>query len=596
MNFTIKTRLYAFGVLAVLMVTVLGGSAWWGLNHSFEQFETMNTATLLMEHVFEADLAHAEMKAVVLEGMVLAQHRQMESQEDGHAVGASGHDLVDALDHHEQVSRTTLQAAGGLHLSPENARAVRQVESDLEDFATQAERMLNLAATDVEAAYAERRQFDLRHDTLAEEMENLIHRAEEAEKAALTNGEQSIVRVEEVIGLVSLLTTILMITLSILIVRGIVVPLNKAVDAMRDVAEGEGDLTRRLDTSRRDELADLADAYNRFAERLRGVMAEIKDSAVTLEVAAEELSESNNDFSSRTQEQAAFLEETASSMEEMTSGVQRSAENTGQANQLTISARDQAEQGSKVVGEAVTSMRGINDSSQKIAEIIGMVGEIAFQTNLLALNAAVEAARAGEHGRGFAVVASEVRNLAQRAATAADDIKKLIEDSVGKISGGAKLVEQTGEALEQIRQSVARASDVVQEITAASGEQATGISEVNRTISLLDEATQENAAMVEEAAATSDTLSAEATRMTRLMSFFKTGDEGTRTLGEVRTAIHKRKTSGNFTERINDLRERIRSGDTTVMATVRTSRQKKASAKRQPSQPALKAIGDLEDF
>jgi methyl-accepting chemotaxis protein len=242
---------------------------------------------------------------------------------------------------------------------------------------------------------------------------------------------------------------------------------------------------------------------------------------------AEEISSSNVNLSQRTEEQASSLEETASSMEQMTATVRQNADNAAQANQLAAAARAQAEKGGAVVAEAIGAMQAIDDSSKKIADIIGVIDEIAFQTNLLALNAAVEAARAGEQGRGFAVVASEVRGLASRSAGAAKEIKALIHDSVAKVEQGSKLVDDSGHTLAEIVASVKRVTDIVSEIAAASREQASGIDEVNRAVAQMDEVTQHNAALVEEASAAAQALSEQASRLDAIMAKYNVTHEQT---------------------------------------------------------------------
>ena len=233
---------------------------------------------------------------------------------------------------------------------------------------------------------------------------------------------------------------------------------------------------------------------------------------------AKEIAAGSGHLSQRTEEQSSSLEETASSMEEMTSTVKQNADNASQANQLAVAARDQAEKGGEVVTQAVRAMQDINDSSRRIADIIGVIDEIAFQTNLLALNAAVEAARAGEQGRGFAVVATEVRSLAGRSATAAREIKNLIQDSVRKVQDGSLLVTQSGETLEQIVASVKKVSDIVAEIAAASREQSSGIEQVNRAVAQMDQITQQNAALVEQATTSSQDMAETARRLDQMLA------------------------------------------------------------------------------
>jgi methyl-accepting chemotaxis protein len=284
----------------------------------------------------------------------------------------------------------------------------------------------------------------------------------------------------------------------------------------------DGDLTRRIQTEGKAGLLEkIGTGINELTASMAGVVSQVKQAAAEVNRGADEISQGNANLSQRTEEQASSLEETASSMEEMTSTVRQNADNAGQANQLAVAARDQAEKGGAVVAQAVQAMSGINAASNKIADIIGVIDEIAFQTNLLALNAAVEAARAGEQGRGFAVVATEVRNLAGRSATAAKEIKALIQDSVQKVGEGSNLVTQSGATLEQIVASVKKVADIVAEIAAASNEQSAGIEQVNKAVTQLDELTQQNAALVEQASAASQSMAEQARELNTSMQRFK---------------------------------------------------------------------------
>ncbi len=283
----------------------------------------------------------------------------------------------------------------------------------------------------------------------------------------------------------------------------------------------ENDLSLRVDLDGKSGFfAKLGGGLNQLLDNVAQMVREIKGAAAAVRMGAEEISKGNTNLSQRTEEQASSLEETASSMEEMTSTVKQNADNAGQANQLATAARDQAEKGGAVVGKAVRAMTEINEASKKIADIISVIDEIAFQTNLLALNAAVEAARAGEQGRGFAVVASEVRNLAGRSATAAKEIKALIKDSVRKVEDGSSLVTQSGQTLEQIVASVKKVTDIIAEIAAASREQSAGIEQVNKAVMQMDEMTQQNAALVEEATAASQAMAEGAGELNRMMERF----------------------------------------------------------------------------
>lgn len=285
-----------------------------------------------------------------------------------------------------------------------------------------------------------------------------------------------------------------------------------AGDLAAKMSEGEG------------EFAGLSLSVNTSIENLRTMLGEARQVARSIKDSSEEVSSGNADLSKRTEEQAASLEETAASMEEMTSTVKQNAENARQANQLASGARDQAEQGGSVVADAVAAMSQINEASRKISDIIGVIDEIAFQTNLLALNAAVEAARAGEQGRGFAVVASEVRNLAQRSAGAAKEIKTLIKDSVDKVEHGSQLVDASGETLAEIVASVKKVSDIIAEIAAAGDEQSAGIEQVNQAIAQMDQVTQQNAALVEQVAASSASMDDQSRHLIASMEKFDVGE------------------------------------------------------------------------
>jgi len=316
---------------------------------------------------------------------------------------------------------------------------------------------------------------------------------------------------------------VLAVLLSWSVARGIVLPLKDAVRLAEAVADG--DLTQSLSSNSKDEVGDLLRALAAMRDNLIKTLTGMRESSDSVAMASAQIASGNADLSSRTEQTAGSLQETAASMEELTTTVKTASEAALQANQLAQAASQVAVHGGEVISEVVETMRDIHGSSQKIAAIIGTIDGIAFQTNILALNAAVEAARAGEQGRGFAVVASEVRNLAQRSAVAAKEIKTLIEASVDKVGSGSQLVNDAGATMGKIVESIQRVSHTVSEISAGAIEQAAGIDQINSVVTQLDQMTQENSALVEESAAAAESLKTQAERLSSLVEFFQLGKD-----------------------------------------------------------------------
>jgi methyl-accepting chemotaxis protein len=362
------------------------------------------------------------------------------------------------------------------------------------------------------------KQVDLYYQSLTQAAESMTAESDlaSAEYASAAKSTLWIILASVVVGGLLLIGVTTMVARSIKSQLGM--ELADAIQAARQIADGN--LTYAFKDHGYDSDS-LASSLATMLTNLVSIVAKIRDGAESIASGSSQIATGNLDLSSRTEQQASSLEETASSMEQLTSTVKQNAENARQANQMVVSTADVATKGGQVVSQVVDTMDSIKDSSRKIADIIGVIDGIAFQTNILALNAAVEAARAGEQGRGFAVVASEVRNLAQRSAGAAKEIKALIEDSVGKVDAGSELVDEAGKTMNEIVTSVKRVTDIMAEIAAASSEQSAGIEQVNQAVTQMDQMTQQNAALVEQAAAAAESLEDQASNLTQAVSVFQ---------------------------------------------------------------------------
>ncbi len=350
-------------------------------------------------------------------------------------------------------------------------------------------------------------------------MGSLVKFQEELMAVSGSAAEDGLSQINRTILIAIVVSLIASLAAAVVITRAITVPVNTAVAVAQAVAQG--DLTVPIVTSGSNELSRLLMALKDMQTNLGAVVANVRQSSEYVSTASAEIAQGNQDLSSRTESQASALEQTAASMEQLGSTVKHNADNARQANQLAQSASSVAVQGGEVVSQVVDTMRGINESSRKIAEIISVIDGIAFQTNILALNAAVEAARAGEQGRGFAVVASEVRSLAGRSADAAKEIKGLITASVEKVERGTALVDQAGATMTAVVTSIRRVTDIVGEISAASSEQAAGVSQVGEAVTQMDQATQQNAALVEQMAAAASSLKSQAQELVLAVAVFK---------------------------------------------------------------------------
>lgn len=357
------------------------------------------------------------------------------------------------------------------------------------------------------------------HTAFMKVLDKLAPLQEKESQRAYEEHRQRVTVLIGVAAAIAIGATLLQVGLGFMFTRAVSRSLNEAAGAADRIAEG--DFTVRIDTSRTDEIGRLFQAMQRMTTNLSGLVADVRVSTETIEVAAQQIAAGNADLSTRTESEASALEETASTIQELTATVKQNADNSRNANRLVAAAAQVAVKGGVVVGQVVDTMGAIKTSSHKIADIVGVIDAIAFQTNILALNAAVEAARSGEQGRGFAVVASEVRSLAQRSAAAAKEIKGLIDDSVEKVDGGARLVDETGATMAEIVSSVKQVAELIAEISAASQEQSGGIAQVSQAILHIENVTQQNAALVEQAADAASSLHEQSLSLSRSVSVFK---------------------------------------------------------------------------
>ena len=510
MSQKICTRLYFLVGITLTLMLILAINGFIGMNNTSRTLNKVVVTNHILRTHMGADQDHDALRADVLAAL-LAQ-----TPEDWIDVDKNLNDHI--KDFHDML------AENGKLVADKNIRsALDEVIESLNRYIASAQSIAATARTDRHKAEAMLPDFMRAFKNLEERMEHVSEVIESDVGAAEQDAHTAVEHAQLTGILLSILAIVVAIIVATLLSRNVNAGIRELTAAMSRMADGQ--LGHNNDTKRRDEFGELLGLLQRMNDKFTEIVGSVRTASENIGTAAREVSQGNDDLSQRTQQQAAALQETATSMEEMEATVKQNADNARQASQLAIGARTQADQGGAVVQRAIGAMNEINASSRKISDIIGVIDEIAFQTNLLALNAAVEAARAGEQGRGFAVVATEVRNLAQRSATAAKEIKGLINESVDKVKVGAELVDESGKTISGIMDSVRKVTDIVAEIAAASEEQSSSIQQVNRAVSQMDATTQQNAALVEQAAAASKSMEHQTQQLSSRVSFFHIVDQ-----------------------------------------------------------------------
>ncbi len=507
----LRSQIISLGLVGVLMAGLVGSVGLLNANRMAANIEDSTNTGLALQSSQEADKMHDAVRGDVLLALLGASNKDAGQI----AAGQKG------LQEHTNAFNKNLEFLQSLPLSPEVKSTVSTTLPLVKKYTDSAAQIMKLAEPDATAAQAAVPEFQKTYMELEKQMAAQSTAIEKTaqEYAEKTKGAASQTLVQVAIGMI--LATAALMLAALWLAKALAQPMAHAVQIADQLAQG--DLSSAVHPEGNDETVQLLTAMARMQTSFGGIVRSVKVNAESVATASAEIASGNNDLSTRTEQQASSLEKTASSMKVLSSTVKQNADSAHHANQLASSASTIAVEGGAVVAQVVETMKGINESSRKISDIISVIDGIAFQTNILALNAAVEAARAGEQGRGFAVVASEVRSLAGRSADAAKEIKSLINASVERVEHGTTLVDQAGVTMTEVVTSIKRVTDIMGEISSASNEQAAGVAEVGAAVAQMDQATQQNAALVEEMAAAASSLRGQAQELVSTVDVFKLG-------------------------------------------------------------------------
>ena len=505
----LRTQILVLGLFGALLAAVSGGIGFVGVSRLGGSIDGAIQAGSALQTSLSADMMHDAVRG----DAQLAYLGALDKNPQQIAEAKAG--LAD----HAKTFDDAMSELAKLQLSDESRAALTAVHPVIRKYIDTATAVITAAAVDPSQAKAQLPAFQAAFSELEDSMAALSESIEKNGTGVIDGATADVQQTKAYVVVSLLLGSALIVAAALALARNMRRPMEHAVEVADQLAHG--DLTSEIQPSGNDETVRLLESMAAMQESFSRIVRNVKANAETIATASTEIASGNHDFSNRTEQQASSLQQTAATMEQLGSTVRTNADNARQANQLAEGASTVAVKGGEVMGQVVATISGINESSKKIAEIIGVIDGIAFQTNILALNAAVEAARAGEQGRGFAVVAGEVRSLAHRSAEAAREVRNLVHASVERVEAGTVLVDEAGKTMQEIVSSIRRVTDIVAEISAATTEQSTGISQVGQAVSSMDQTTQQNAALIEQSAAATESMSKQAHELVQSVAAFK---------------------------------------------------------------------------